>query len=111
MKEKNYRRNTTIQNDQSLKIWRKTTDGDVLYRRLMAGIPIKEVPVLFLSRVPGTKTGERLPSGSYYPMVVYISVNKVSCFKSENEIVVFNSGMIIFTPYENTGISTLLKWW
>ena len=121
MKEKNCKKNIIIPDKQSEKLWTATT-GHVLCRlcgpkcnqgmRLLTGIPDTGVPVLFLyGYLTYTKTDQEPTPGSYYPIIVHITVKNNVCYKSQNEIDHFYSVMTFFTPSVNTAKSILLKQW
>ena len=84
MKEKNFRKNITLIKLQD-KILRGTTNGEILNRRLYAGVPQSGMPafVLYYQQSKIKSVGEP-PSGSYYPKMILksdpIIIN--TCFKS-----------------------------
>jgi hypothetical protein len=89
MKEKNYNRNIRTGNPRINALRRETTDGEVLHRWLLAGVRKLMPASLFLYgyRIH-IKTGGKLPSGSYFPMINKETHNLTLRWKSYFEIAV-----------------------
>lgn len=111
MKE-NYFRKNIYKSKRLSNFWRKTTDGEVLYRRLSKGTT-QVVPFLILNRYRTClKLSGRLPSGSYCPKPGKLLKNiKPYCFKSYFEMQLSSSEKLILIPSVNTAKHISLEKW
>jgi len=111
MKGKNYKRNIRTVNNRTSPFRRETTDGEVLHRWLLAGVR-KLMPALsFYGYRIHKKTGGKLPSSSYCPIVILRKLTLTLCFKSVIEIGTSSPECSLFTPYGSIVKSITLGGW
>ncbi|MEI6436756.1 MAG: hypothetical protein WCP32_18175 [Bacteroidota bacterium] len=112
MKGKNYNRNIRTGNPRINALRRETTDGEVLHRWLLAGVRKLMPASLFLYgyRIH-IKTGGKLPSGSYFPMINKETRNLTLRWESYSEIGTSSSESPFITPYATPDKPTIPGGW
>ena len=109
MKEKNYKRNIRPANNRINPFRRETTDGEVLYRWLLAGVRKLMPAFSFYGYRIHKKKGEKLPSSSYCPIVLHRQLPLPLCYKSDIEIGIYSPEYFLFTTIGSIVKSIILE--